>query len=60
MSDIPKKDTIIVGYNRMYGDKPVLIIGRQLPGKPMEIINVFSGDRATELYQKLVTKENDI
>lgn len=31
MSDIPKKDTIIVGYNRSYGDRPVLIIGRQLP-----------------------------
>lgn len=56
MSDIPKKDTIIVGYNRMYGDKPVLIIGRQLPGKPMEIINAFSGDKATRLYKALVEK----
>lgn len=39
------------------GDKPILIVGQKRPNQSVDIINAFQGDKATELYQKLITKE---
>lgn len=39
------------------GDKPILIVGRKRPNQSVDIINAFQGDKATELYQTLITKE---
>lgn len=38
-------------------DTGILIVGRQAPGKDVEIINAFQGEEAYELYQKLITKK---
>ena len=37
--------------------KDVLTVGRKLPGEAMEIINVFIGKEARELYEKLTNRK---
>ena len=37
-------------------DNSVLIVGRQKPGKAVEIINAFQGQEAEDLYYKLITQ----
>ena len=48
-------DTIIVSFDKTHGDHSVLVIGRKLPGKPIEIINAFQDEVAENLYSQLVT-----
>jgi hypothetical protein len=52
------EDIILVSYTEpTNGDSPILIVGRKRPDQLADIINAFQGDKATELYQKLITKE---
>ena len=52
-------DSILVGFNRSNnGDNTVLIVGRKMPNKSVDIINAFEGDEALELYRRLVTKKD--
>lgn len=53
-----KSDTILVSFDYMYGDIPVLIVGRKKKDE-MEIINAFKDDEAKELYQELTTKKGE-
>ena len=54
--------SFIVSWNFSFSeDTSVLIVGKKMPGKDVEIINAFQGKEALELYQKLTTvkkKEN--
>ena len=52
-------DSIIVGYDYNEGtDNAVLIVGKKLPNKVVDIINAFQGDEAKELWARLTgTKE---
>ena len=48
-------DTILVSYDCNPPDNAVLIVGRKIFNQSIKIINTFQGDKATELYNKLVT-----
>ena len=49
-------DGLIIGYDFTRGkDKSILIVGRKSAGDAADIINVFQGEEAEELYKKLTT-----
>ena len=48
-------DCILVSIDFSREDAKVLIVGRQLPNKPVEVINAFQGKEAEDLYLKLTT-----
>lgn len=53
-------DTLLVGFDNAHGDDvAVLIIGRKAPGDQVQIINQFQGQKAVELYQRLLQKHDD-
>jgi hypothetical protein len=52
--------TILVGYNyNKEKDNAVLVIGKRVNDKHVQIINVFESEEATTLYEKLTTKKED-
>lgn len=52
-----KVETVLVAFNSTEKDETsILLVGKQLPDKPTEIINAFQGNEAVELYNKLITK----
>lgn len=51
-------DVILIGYDKSEVDIPTLTVGRKVPGKDeFDILNLFRGDEAEELYKKLITQE---
>ena len=51
-------DVILIGYDKSVVDTPTLTIGRKVPGKDgFDILNLFRGTEAEELYKKLITQE---
>ena len=53
--DMNKKeiDTLLVSYDNISNDKPVLIVGRKGKRGVPQIINAFQDEEAEELYKKL-------
>lgn len=51
-------DTLLVSYDNISNDKPVLIVGRKGKGKreSLQIINAFQDEEAEELYKKLTSQ----
>lgn len=51
-------DTLLVSYNNISNDKPVLIVGKKGKGKreSLQIINAFQDEEAEELYKKLTSQ----
>ena len=48
--------SVIVSWDFSKGeDVGVLLVGRQKPGRNVEIINAFQGEDAEEIYKKLTT-----
>lgn len=45
---------IIVSFDDVSGDAPLMIVGKQVNGN-IEIVNAISGDEARELYDRLTT-----
>jgi flagellar motor switch protein FliG len=51
------KDSILVSYiENEDPEKSILVVGKKRINQSAEIINAFSGDEATELYKRLITK----
>lgn len=48
-----KIDTLLVSYDNISNDKPVLIVGRKGKRGVPQIINAFQDEEAEELYKKL-------
>nr|DAF99917.1 MAG TPA: hypothetical protein [Siphoviridae sp. ctJT77] len=46
-------DTLLVGYDNVTNDKPLLLIGRKGAREQVQIINAFQDEEAEELYKKL-------
>lgn len=46
-------DTLLISYDNVSNDKPVLIVGRKGERGTLQIINAFQDDEAEELYKKL-------
>ena len=57
--DMNKKeiDVLLVSYDNVSIDKPVLIVGRKGKRGSVQIVNAFQDEEAEELYRKLTTKE---
>lgn len=51
-------DTLLVSYDNVSNDKPILIIGRKGTRGPVQIVNAFQDEEAEEIYKKLTTKED--
>lgn len=49
-------DVLLVSYDNVSNDKPVLIVGRKESSGPVKIINAFQDEEAEELYKKLTTQ----
>ena len=50
---------ISIGYDKSEVDIPTLTVGRKVPGKDeFDILNLFRGAEAEELYKKLITQED--
>ena len=49
-------DILLVSYDNVSNDKPVLIVGRKGARGPVQIINAFQDEEAEELYKKLTTQ----
>ena len=56
--DMEKKgiDVLLVSYDNISNDKPVLIVGRKEARGPVQIVNAFQDEEAEELYKKLTTQ----
>lgn len=49
--------SVIVSWDFSNGiDHGVLLVGKQEPGKPVQIINAFQGEEAEELMKKLIIR----
>lgn len=46
-------DTLLVGYDNVTNNKPLLLIGRKGAREHVQIINEFQDEEAEELYKKL-------
>ena len=55
-------DTLLVSYDNVSNDKPVLIGGRKGKGKreTVQIVNAFQDDEAEELYKKLTIQTGGV
>ena len=53
--DMDKKeiDVLLVSYDNLSNDKPVLIVGRKGKRETVQIVNAFQDEEAEELYKKL-------
>ena len=52
--------SLIIGYDISHtSDNKVLAIGKRGPSGSVEIVNAFQGDEAEELYNKLITKQEN-
>ena len=49
-------DILLVSYDNVSNDKPVLIVGRKGKRGVPQIINAFQDEEAEELYKKLTTQ----
>lgn len=52
-------DTLLVSYDAISNDKPVLIVGRKVARGArgaVQIINAFQDEEAEELYKKLTNQ----
>lgn len=58
--DMEKKeiDVLLVSYDNISNDKPVLIVGRKGARESVQIVNAFQDEEAEELYKKLTNKED--
>ena len=46
-------DVLLVSYDNVPNDKPVLIVGRKGKRGSLQIVNAFQDEEAEELYKKL-------
>lgn len=49
-------DTLLISYDNVSNDKPVLIVGRKGKRGVLQIINAFQDEEAEELYKKLTNQ----
>lgn len=52
MDIFEKVDSIIVSWDFSDGHE-ILIIGKKNPGKDIDILNAFQGDKAKDIYTKI-------
>lgn len=60
--DMNKKeiDTLLVSYDNISNNKPVLIVGRKGKRETVQIVNAFQDEEAEELYKKLIKQSGRV
>lgn len=53
-------DTLLISYDNVSNDKPVLIVGRKGKRGVLQIINAFQDEEAEELYKKLTIQNGRV
>lgn len=53
-------DTLLISYDNVSNDKPVLIVGRKGKRESLQIINAFQDEEAEELYKKLTIQNGRV
>lgn len=53
-------DVLLVGYDNVTSDKPVLLVGRKGASGLVQIINAFQDEEAEELYKKLTIQTGGV
>lgn len=53
-------DTLLVSYDNVSNDKPVLIVGRKGKRETVQIVNAFQDEEAEELYKKLTIQTGGV
>ena len=53
-------DILLVSYDNVSNDKPVLIVGRKGKRETVQIVNAFQDDEAEELYKKLTIQTGGV
>lgn len=53
-------DTLLVSYDNVSNDKPVLIVGRKGKRGVPQIVNAFQDEEAEELYKKLTIQTGGV
>lgn len=46
-------DVLLVSYDNVSNDKPIIIVGRKGKRGVLQIVNAFQDEEAEELYKKL-------
>lgn len=49
-------DVLLVSYDDISNDKPILIVGKKGTRGVVQIINAFQDEEAEELYKKLTSQ----
>jgi hypothetical protein len=47
------EDVIMIGFDHKEGESATLVVGRKEPGDYVDILNIFKGEEAIALYNKL-------
>lgn len=56
--EVKKLDTFLVCYDKNSPkDQPVLVVGRRNHVGITSVVNIFAGEEADELYNRLIKKE---
>jgi len=53
-------DTLLISYDNVSNDKPVLIVGRKGKRESLQIINAFQDEEAEEIYKKLTIQNGRV
>ena len=53
-------DVLLISYDNVSNDKPVLIVGRKGKRGVPQIINAFQDEEAEELYKKLTIQTGGV
>lgn len=49
-------DVLLVSYDNVSNDKPIIIVGRRGKKGVLQIVNAFQDEEAEELYKKLTSQ----
>lgn len=52
-------ESVIVSFSNINKENPILLVGRKQLNKNPDVINVFHGKEAEELYSRLITKRSE-
>nr|DAF83595.1 MAG TPA: hypothetical protein [Caudoviricetes sp.] len=54
-----ERATLLISYDNVSNDKPVLIVGRKELRGAVQIINAFQDEEAEDLYKRLTTQKQE-
>lgn len=56
---IPTHEVLLIGLDHNKHDVPYIVVGRKNARGVLDVLNMFEGDEAIELYKKLTTRKEE-